>query len=93
MTAHQPAWQVDAELTRHGERAISRLEEMRVGLSRIQELVTKLRTFSRLDEGERKLVSVRESVESVLSILQHRLGERVRVITHFGERWRRCDFR
>jgi signal transduction histidine kinase len=85
VTALQPTWQDEPEFTRHGARAITRLEEMRGGLSRIQELVTKLRTFSRLDEGERKLVSARESVESVLSILQHRLGERVHVVTHFGE--------
>jgi signal transduction histidine kinase len=85
VTTLQPSWQTDAALAPHGQRAIARLEEMRIGLSRIQELVTKLRTFSRLDEGERKLVSVRESVESVLSILQHRLGERIHVVTHFGE--------
>jgi signal transduction histidine kinase len=85
MTAIQPSWQSDPALAPHGQRAIARLEEMRAGLVRIQELVAKLRTFSRLDEGERKLVSVRESVQSVLSILQHRLGERIRVVTHFGE--------
>ena len=85
VTVMQPSWQDAPALAPHGQRALARLEEMRVGLSRIQELVAKLRTFSRLDEGERKLVSVRESVESVLSILQHRLGERVSVVTHFGE--------
>ena len=44
----------------------------------------KLRTFSRLDEGERKRVSVRECVESVLTILGHRLGDHVQVTTDFG---------
>ena len=46
---------------------------MSIGLERIQELVVKLRTFSRLDEGELKHVSIRECVESVLMILKHRL--------------------
>jgi signal transduction histidine kinase len=67
------------------QRAADRLRELSVGLSRIQELVSKLRTFSRLDEGERKRVSVRESVESVLMILRHRLGNRIAVTTQFAE--------
>jgi two-component system NtrC family sensor kinase len=67
------------------QRAADRLRELSVGLSRIQELVGKLRTFSRLDEGERKRVSVRESVESVLMILRHRLGDRITVTTEFAE--------
>jgi signal transduction histidine kinase len=67
------------------KRARARLREMHGGLARIQELVLKLRTFSRLDEGERKRISARESVESVLTILGHRLGEGVQVDTTFGE--------
>jgi len=66
------------------ERAKDRLAGMRLGLERIRELVLKLRTFSRLDEGELKLASIRECVESVLTILQHRIGERVRVTTDLG---------
>jgi two-component system NtrC family sensor kinase len=65
----------------HWQRATARLHEMELGLSRIKDLVTKLRTFSRLDEGERKVVSLRESVESVLTILRHRFGERISVET------------
>ncbi|HEY3499675.1 MAG TPA: ATP-binding protein, partial [Polyangiaceae bacterium] len=67
------------------ERALARLSEMQLGLQRIRTLVEKLRTFSRLDEGERKRVSVRESIESVLVILRHRFEERISVVTHFGE--------
>jgi two-component system NtrC family sensor kinase len=66
-------------------RAESRLKEMATGLGRIGELVVKLRTFSRLDEGEQKMVSMRECVESVLMILEHRTGERIRVETRLGE--------
>jgi two-component system, NtrC family, sensor kinase len=66
-------------------RADSRLREMATGLERIAELVVKLRTFSRLDEGEQKKVSIRECVESVLMILQHRMGDRIRVEKHLGE--------
>jgi two-component system NtrC family sensor kinase len=67
------------------DRATTRLREMGVGLERIRDLVLKLRVFSRLDEGERKAVSVRESVESVLMILGHRLEGRITVHGNFGE--------
>ena len=67
------------------ERALARLREMQLGLERIRALVDQLRTFSRLDEGERKQVSARESIEAVLLILRHRLGNRVAVVTEFGE--------
>jgi DNA-binding response OmpR family regulator len=69
----------------HWERADNRLGEMAAGLDRIRELVVKLRTFSRLDEGERKQVSIRESVDSLLTIVGHRLKGRIRVVTEFGE--------
>jgi two-component system NtrC family sensor kinase len=67
------------------DRALNRLREMGTGLERMRELVVKLRTFSRLDEGERKTVSLRSSVESLLTILGHRLKDRIRVETRFGE--------
>jgi two-component system NtrC family sensor kinase len=69
----------------HWERADNRLGEMAAGLDRIRELVVKLRTFSRLDEGERKQVSIRESVDSLLTIVGHRLKSRIRIVTEFGE--------
>ncbi len=69
----------------HFSKAVSRLREMKLGLGRIQDLVLKLRTFSRLDEGERKQISMQETVESVLTILQHRLQGRIEVATHFGD--------
>jgi two-component system, NtrC family, sensor kinase len=67
------------------DRAHSRMAEMNLGLGRIRELVVKLRTFSRLDEGERKTVSIRECIDSLLTILGHKLKDRVAVTTHYGE--------
>ena len=64
-------------------RAKDRLREMSAGLERIADLVVKLRTFSRLDEGERKHASLSECVESVLTILRHRAGQRIRIETRF----------
>jgi two-component system NtrC family sensor kinase len=65
-------------------RANERLLEVGPGLERIRDLVIKLRTFSRLDEGERKRVSIRECVESVLTILGHRLRTGIAIETEFG---------
>ena len=70
--------------TQHFGRASNRLHEMSLGLQRIRELVIKLRTFSRLDEGERKRVNVRECIESVLTILKHRLKDRILVELSLG---------
>src|SRR5690606_5119289 len=70
-----PAPEVKAAWTK----AMHRLREMGTGLGRIGELVLQLRTFSRLDEGQRKTIKVRECLESVLMILGHRLGERITV--------------
>ncbi|HTA93382.1 MAG TPA: HAMP domain-containing sensor histidine kinase, partial [Polyangiaceae bacterium] len=67
------------------QRASGRLAEMEGGLQRMRDLVLKLRTFSRLDEGERKTVSIRECVESLLTILGHRTKDRIEVETRYGE--------
>ena len=76
---------VGADVGPEWRRATERLAEAHLGLERIRDLVLRLRTFSRLDEGERKVVSMRESVDATLRILEHRLRERVAVVTEFGE--------
>jgi signal transduction histidine kinase len=70
-----PAW----------ERARARLTETQVALNRIRELVLQLRTFSRLDEGERKQIDLAEAVESVLTILAHRFGDRITIKKRLSE--------
>ncbi|HSC87283.1 MAG TPA: response regulator, partial [Polyangiaceae bacterium] len=61
------------------DRSLARLTEVDAGVARISQLVIKLRTFSRLDEGELKTASIAECVDSVLVILGHRLKKRVEV--------------
>ena len=61
-------------------RALDRLSGMKLGLERIRELVLKLRTFSRLDEGDTNVVSIEECIDSVLTLISHRATGRV-VIT------------
>ncbi len=67
------------------DRAMNRLHESELGAQRIKHLVVKLRTFSRLDEGERKVVSMRESIQSVLTIVEHRCLGRIDILAEFGE--------
>lgn len=61
------------------EKTRTRMSEMRVGVERVKDLVSKLRTFSRLDEGEFKTINIHESIESVLLLLRHKLENRIQV--------------
>ena len=63
-----------------------RVGSMRMGLTRIQDLVLNLRKFSRLDEGERTLVNVPEAIETVLALIQHKLGDRIVVERDYSGR-------
>lgn len=68
-----------ADDLRRWDKAAQRLSDMHVGLDRISDLVTQLRTFSRLDEGERKVIDFAECLDSVLMILGHRLTEGIHI--------------
>jgi len=57
----------------------TRVEHMREGADRVADLVSKLRTFSRLDEGRIKTIDVHESIESVLLFLRHKMEDRIEV--------------
>ncbi len=51
----------------------SLMDSMSIGTERIKEIVLSLRTFSRLDEAEIKVVDIHQSLDSTLTILQSRL--------------------
>jgi two-component system NtrC family sensor kinase len=57
----------------------TRLGDMSGGLQRVRDLVVKLRTFSRLDEGAFKTADIKENIESVLAILHHRIDGAVTI--------------
>jgi adenylate cyclase len=66
------------------------LNSMKIGASRIKEIVKSLRTFSRLDEAEVKDVDIHEGIESTLMILDNRLKHkredlRIEVIKQYGK--------
>ncbi len=63
---------------------------MKVGSSRIRNIVLGLRNFSRLDESEMKPVDVHEGIDNTLMILQHRLKEKsnfaeIKVVKKYGK--------
>ncbi len=62
----------------------SRISDAHPGATRVKELVSKLRTFSRLDEGTVKTINIHESIESVLLFLRHKMEGRIEVDRHYG---------
>lgn len=67
------------------EKTRTRMSEMRIGVERVKDLVSKLRTFSRLDEGEFKTINLHESIESVLLLLRHKLENGIQVERRYCE--------
>ncbi|MDC0832695.1 ATP-binding protein [Geitlerinema sp. CS-897] len=66
------------------------LDSMKAGATRVDSIVKSLRNFSRLDESERKLVNVRDGIDSTLVLLQHRLNanetrEKIQIIETFDD--------
>ncbi len=62
---------------------------MKIGATRIREIVASLRTFSRLDEAELKEADIHEGIDSTLMILEHRLKAKpnrpeITVIKEYG---------
>lgn len=51
---------------------------------RIAAIMNSLKTFARLDEAERKKANLHHGIESALTLLQHRLGERINVLRRYG---------
>ncbi|XWK86564.1 MAG: ATP-binding protein [Phormidium sp.] len=49
------------------------LTSMKVGATRIKDIVQSLRIFSRLDEADMKVVDIHEGIDSTIMILEHRL--------------------
>ncbi len=66
------------------ERLRARVKDTQEGAERVKDLVSKLRTFSRLDEGTFKTVNIHESIESVLLFLRHKTEGRIEVERHYA---------
>jgi len=53
------------------------------GASRIKEIVSSLRSFSRLDEAELKSVLLEDGINDTLAILNHQIKKRIEVVRDF----------
>ncbi|MEJ5154433.1 ATP-binding protein [Gluconobacter wancherniae] len=62
------------------EKGAARLDSMKLGLQRIQNLVLSLRRFSRLDESAFQKVDVPAALETALALLAHKLGKGIEVL-------------
>ncbi|MBW4559592.1 MAG: response regulator [Mojavia pulchra JT2-VF2] len=61
------------------------LSSMKIGTDRIREILLSLRNFSRLDQAEKKAVSIHDGIDSTLLILSHRLKQGIEIIKNYGE--------
>ncbi|MBI4861263.1 MAG: response regulator [Candidatus Riflebacteria bacterium] len=63
----------------------TRVADAKEGLERVKKIVTNLRNFSRLDEGEVKTVDITEGIESTLKIIGHLVKDRITIERSYGE--------
>jgi len=63
----------------------SLIEGCREGSQRTKQIVMDLRTFSRLDEAERKSIDIHENIDSTLNLLADQFKSRVRVHRDYGD--------
>lgn len=64
-------------------KAQDRATAMGAGLQRIKDLVLNLRRFSRMDEGGFQLVDIFEAIDTILTLLSPKLGERIAIGRHY----------
>ena len=55
------------------------------GTERVMGIVDSLRSFARLDEAELQRIDIHEGLEDTLTLIQHELGDRVKVEKNFGD--------
>ena len=81
--------EIEGQLSEPGSRTLAKIRErlsaMNLGVERVADLIVKLRTFSRLDEAETKAVAIEDSIESVLTLLQHKLSKRLTIVKRYGD--------
>ncbi len=61
------------------------IESCREGARRTKAIVQDLRTFSRLDEHERKPTDLNAAIETTLRLLAHRVGRGIEIVKDLGE--------
>ncbi len=61
------------------------VNSMAFGAKRISQIVLSLRNFSRLDESELKEADLHEGINNTLTILNHRLQDKIKLIKNYGD--------
>lgn len=80
-----------AEERNQREKVADRMQELELGLSRIDNIVRKLQTFARLGACEYESVSASSCIEAAVALVRHRLGSRIMVQTKFEDPdWIKC---
>lgn len=65
--------------------AVSLCEVNKTAAGRMDKIITGLRSFARLDRAEEDRFDVREGLEATLSMLQSRIGGRIRIIKEYQD--------
>jgi signal transduction histidine kinase len=76
--------QQEAAARRYVERAAALAEVSREACRRIGEIVRSLRSFSRLDEAERKPADLHVGLDATLTLVAHLTKNRIRVVRYYG---------
>ena len=75
----------ELELATAQSELIQYVADSREGLDRMKNIVLNLRNFSRLDEGDSKVVDVTEGIDSTLKIIAHLMKDRIEVERDYGQ--------
>jgi signal transduction histidine kinase len=73
--------EIDLEFIRND--ALKIIRSGKAGASRIKEIVSSLRSFSRLDEAELKPVILEDGINDTLAIVHHKIKNRIEVIKDY----------
>lgn len=52
---------------------------------RVTKIVQSLRSFARLDQPELEWMDLHEGIESILTLMEHLIRDRIQVVKHYGE--------
>ena len=55
------------------------------GIGRVTKIISRLRSFARLDEADLKLADVHEGIDDTLTLIHHEMKHNIKVIKEFGK--------
>jgi signal transduction histidine kinase len=85
ISAMLPAAPTDDKVVKLTTRIGRLLDAMDEGTRRVTEIISNLRTFSRLDEAEYKQADLHAALEATLVLLRNKMRDRIEVVREYGE--------